>query len=246
VKRRATLPLPLLRPLRLRRYLKAAGGLALLGVFALAVYLAVVLPVTLRLGATRAEVLAAMPGDDAVQNPRYLYTQAVTIRAPADEVWKWLVQVGYRRAGWYNVDAVNRLAAPDYFIDGRGSSTRIHPELQDLQPGDQVFLVPALGMTVTALEPGRLLLLVGDPSNPRAATNSSWAYAIRPLGERASRLVVRFRASSPGDFGSVLGWGIVNNIGGAMLQQPAMLAGLRWRAERAAQWRAERAAARAR
>ena len=112
-----------------------------------------------------------MQGDEAVLRPRYRYTQAVTIRAPAEEVWEWLVQVGYRRAGWYNIDAVNRLAAPDYFIDGRGSSTRIHPELQDLKVGDSIFLVPALGMQVTALEPGRLLVLVGDPAHPESENN---------------------------------------------------------------------------
>lgn len=59
--------------------------------------------------------------------------QAVQIDAPADEVWKWLVQVGYKWAGWYNIVAINRLAANNYFIDGKGASWRIVPELQDLQ-----------------------------------------------------------------------------------------------------------------
>lgn len=234
VRRHATLPVPLLRPIRFRRYLKAACGLALLGVFALGVYFAAVRLVMPRLGATRAELSAAMPGDEAVRKPRFTHTQAVTIRAPAEEVWRWLVQVGYRRAGWYNVDAINRLAAPDYFIDGRGSSTRIHPELQDLAVGDTIFLVPVLGMSVTALEPARLLVLVGDPAHPDAESNSSWSYLIEPRGEDSCRLVVRFRAAYPGDFVSVLAWGIINEIGSAMLQQPAMLAGLRWRAERSA------------
>jgi protein-S-isoprenylcysteine O-methyltransferase Ste14 len=232
VKRRPTLPVPLLRPFTLRRWRKALGGLALLAVFALGVFFAAVRPVILRLGASRAELAAALPGDEAVSRPRFRYTQAVMIRAPAHEVWKWLVQVGYRRAGWYNIDAVNRLAAPDYFIDGLRSSVRIHPELQDLRVGDSIFLVPALGMQVTRLEPARLLVLVGDPAHPDSENNSSWTYAISPLGEGSCRLVVRFRSSSPGDFASVLGWGIINEIGGAMLQQPAMLAGLRRRAER--------------
>ena len=109
---RSTLPLPLLRPLTLRRCGRAAAGLALLGAFALAVYFAAARPLLLRLGATRAEAAAALPGDEHVSRPRNLYTQAVTIGAPAEEVWKWLVQVGWRRAGWYNLDAINRLADP--------------------------------------------------------------------------------------------------------------------------------------
>ncbi len=241
VKRHATLPVPLLRPIRFRRHLKAVGALALLGLFALGVYFAAVRPVMLRLGATRVELSAAMPGDEAIAKPRFTYTQALTIHAPAEEVWRWLVQVGYHRAGWYNVDAINRLAAPDYFIDGRGSSTRIHPELQDLKVGDSIFLVPVLGMSVTALEPARLLVLVGDPAHPDAPSNSSWAYSVQPRGEGSCRLIVRFRAACPGDFVSVLAWGIVNEIGGAMLQQQAMLEGLKRRAEGSA--RASRAGA---
>ncbi len=117
VRRRATLPVPLLRPIRFRRYLKAAGSLALLAIFALGACFAAVRPVMLRLGATREELA----------------------------------------------------------IDGRGSSTRIHPELQDLKVGDTISLVP------------------------------------------------------------VLAWGIINEIGGAMLPQSAMLEGLNRRAEESRQ-----------
>jgi hypothetical protein len=86
VRRRATLPVPLLRPIRFRRYLEAACGLALLAVLALGVYFTAVRPVILRLGATRAEISSAMPGDEAIRKPRFTHTQAVTIRAPAEEV----------------------------------------------------------------------------------------------------------------------------------------------------------------
>ena len=228
---RRFLPVPYLRPFRIRRYAKALGCLVLLGFFCLGVYLAVVKPVMAGLGATREERLAAMAGDELVAGPEISYTQAIDIDASAEETWAWLVQVGCRRAGWYNVDAINRLAAPDYFIDGTSSSVRIHPELQNLAVGDRIDLVPQMGMTVVRLERPRLLVLSGDPAHPEAEGNVSWTYTIIPRGPEACRLVTRFQGDLPAAFLPRLAFSIVDDLGGAMLQQPAMLRGLRARAE---------------
>ena len=233
VRVRFSLPVPRLFPLRFRRYLKAAGVLAMIGVLMLGVYVSVVRPVLFRLGASRAEAAAVMPGDMLVAAPGVFYTQALDIKAPAAEVWKWLVQVGYHRAGWYNVDAINRLAAPDYFIDGKGSSTVIHPELLGIAPGDKIYLVPALGMTVVTADAPRLLVMAGDPTHPDAATNLAWTYLVEPRGDAACRLIVRYAASYPRDFLSVVLNEVFNGMGSAMLQQPAMLRGIQWRAEKA-------------
>lgn len=63
-------------------------------------------------GATPAEVAAAMPGDHLLPRAQYRYTRAITIDATPGEVWPWLVQVGYRRAGWYAGDLLDNLARP--------------------------------------------------------------------------------------------------------------------------------------
>jgi hypothetical protein len=55
----------------------------------------------LRGGATDEEVFASMPCDDIIPHPMVETTHAITIRAPASEIWPWLVQMGYYRAGWY-------------------------------------------------------------------------------------------------------------------------------------------------
>jgi hypothetical protein len=52
------------------------------------------------------------------------------------------------------------------------------------------------------------------------------------MGEGFCRLVVRFKGPASGELVSVLAWGIVNEIGGAMLQQPAKPADPRRREER--------------
>jgi proline iminopeptidase len=57
-------------------------------------------------------------------------TRAITIRAPAREVWPWLVQMGYHRAGWYTFALIDN--------QGRRHTNRVVPDLHHLTPGDVV------------------------------------------------------------------------------------------------------------
>jgi hypothetical protein len=42
-----------------------------------------------------------MPGDDKVPKASFNGTRAATIDASPELVWPWIVQMGYRRAGFY-------------------------------------------------------------------------------------------------------------------------------------------------
>jgi hypothetical protein len=42
-----------------------------------------------------------MPGDEIVPKASFNATRAITIDAPHERVWPWIVQMGYRRAGFY-------------------------------------------------------------------------------------------------------------------------------------------------
>ena len=78
-------------------------GWLILGVVVLGViYAFAVRPWHLRMGSTKDEVQRSLPGDDLVPNPKFVWNQAITINAPAAEVWPWLVQIGNQRAGWYS------------------------------------------------------------------------------------------------------------------------------------------------
>jgi len=52
--------------------------------------------------ATVAEQAMPLPGDDLVPSPIAQTTHAVTINAPPQQVWPWLVQIGHGRAGFYS------------------------------------------------------------------------------------------------------------------------------------------------
>jgi hypothetical protein len=103
-----------------------------------AVYGLIIRPRFSRWGATDDEVRRAFPGDelDGPHGDRPISTRAITINAPPEEVWPWLVQMGSGRAGFYTHEWVERLLFITY-ADGH-SATRIHPEWQELRVGDRV------------------------------------------------------------------------------------------------------------
>ena len=63
-------------------------------------------------GATDQEQRKALAGDELLPAATALTTHAITIEAPASEVWPWLIQMGWGRAGWYTYRWVDRLAPP--------------------------------------------------------------------------------------------------------------------------------------
>ena len=60
----------------------------------LAVYHVLIRPWHRTWGATNEEVARQLPGDDVVLEPSDETTRAVTVEAPSDDVWSWVVQLG--------------------------------------------------------------------------------------------------------------------------------------------------------
>jgi len=118
-------------------------------------------------GATEEERTAAMPGDNLVPRPISRATRAVTIEAPPDKVWPWLVQLGQDRAAFYSYTWLENLLGVNYH-----NADRIHPEWQDLGQGGFVRFAPrgqlfglskegpgSSGWSVPLFEPGRAMNL---------------------------------------------------------------------------------------
>ena len=53
-----------------------------------------------------------LPGDELVPFPRKIVTHSITINAPTEDVWPWLVQLGAGRAGWYSYDRIDNGGKP--------------------------------------------------------------------------------------------------------------------------------------
>jgi hypothetical protein len=145
----------------------------------------------LRWGATDAEVVSAMPGDEIVAEPSFTATRAITIAAPPEEVWPWIVQIGTGRAGFYSYDLFDNAARP--------SADHIQPQFQHTRVGDWVPMSSKVNQTtafnVKAFEPNQWLLW--------AKPHSTWSWQLTPVDGGPTRLVTRLKEnyewrSSPG------------------------------------------------
>src|SRR3712207_3552777 len=101
-------------------------GLVVLALVAAATY-ALSSPWVLTWGATKEEARRGLPGDEVAPQATTRSTRAVTIDAPPEEVWPWLMQMGWGRAGFYSYNWIENLMRADLHNAGR-----IHPEWQDL------------------------------------------------------------------------------------------------------------------
>jgi hypothetical protein len=155
-------------------------------------------PRLLRWGASDDEVAGPYPGAELVPGGKRGATMAVTIGAPPDQVWPWLVQLGGDRAGWYSRDDLDNA--------GRPSARQIYPEWQHLALGDHVTYWtrrhgPVVAWDVAALQPDRFLGLHGlsdlhgrrmDPGQPRPAayTEGLWGFLLTEVPDGRARLVI--------------------------------------------------------
>lgn len=137
-------------------------------------------PRMLRWGATQEEATLPLPGDDVTPDPRVQGTRAITIDAPPEQVWSWIVQMGIERAGFYSHDRIERLLFHARYVEGRHSATRIHPELQDLKAGDSIPYGAGAYARVHEIEPYSHLV-AGE------------AFVLRPLPGGRTRLIIRYR-----------------------------------------------------
>jgi hypothetical protein len=182
---------------RLHKVALVAAALEALG----AAYSFVLLPRLRRWGATGEEAARALPGDDLIPAPLYATTHAISVNAPVQDVWPWLVQLGQNRGGFYTYDALENLFRLDIH-----SADRIHEEWQDLEASrDYVCLDPGgtMKMTIAVLEPPRAFVIrtgaPGDePQGPgdffKGEIAASWAFVVEPAGDGACRLLIRWRA----------------------------------------------------
>ncbi len=119
-----------------------------------------------------------MPGDDFAADPGLITTRAITIRARPEEIWPWLVQMGYGRGGWYSYDRLDNI--------GYRSADRIVPEFQiPLKAGGQIPAGKYGNFQVMSVETNRSLVL---------GPQISWSFGLYQQPDGSTRLVERLRA----------------------------------------------------
>jgi len=121
-----------------------------------------------------------MPGDDVVRSPTFVATRAVTIHADPARIWPWIIQIGYKKAGFYSWDILDN--------DGVSSAQRIIPEYQNIRVGDRIRLSSRDKAVVAVLEKNEHLVLVFEPDSL-----ATWAWGLYQDQPGSTRMVTRLR-----------------------------------------------------
>jgi len=184
------------------------------------IYLRLIRPWQLHWGATPTEVAQPMAGDEIVKTPTFNATRAVTIRAQAEHIFPWIVQMGVTRAGWYSIDLLDNMGKP--------SAEVILPQFQHPQVGDVIPMSPdgKQGTYLKSFVPNQWMLW-GDKDG-----DSSWVWGLYPLDDTHTRLVTRIRMQYRW-FSPAIVFGLLVEFTDIIMMRQSML-GIQRRAERLA------------
>jgi hypothetical protein len=141
-----------------------------------------------RWGVTEAEIDRRYPCDQFVPEPGLQLWRAVTVHAPPDRVWPWVIQI---RLGPYSYDWVDNL--------GRRSPRRLRNVPEPL-PGDA--FTSALG----GRDLGRILVITPGQALTAKIMGAVMSYVLVPHGSN-TRLLLKVVASRGGIAGQLLSIG---------------------------------------
>ena len=152
-------------------------------------------------------------------------TYAISIAAPPDEVWPWLVQLA-GRGGFYTYTLLSGSLAP---------TSKIWIGSIPLKPGERIWMtperylghLPGQSWLIRQVQPGRALVLERKP--PESPQRAIWSLVLQPAAGGTTRLLDRHRSEPrPGAAGSLSDafW-----LVGTFLMERGMLRGIKARAE---------------
>ena len=154
-----------------------------------------------RWGTTEEEATGDLPGDELVLNPKLRMTWGITINAPIEDVWPWVVQIGQGRGGFYTYQFLENIAGCEIY-----NADRILPEHQHIPLDAGVSLASGMPpMSVALHEEGHYFFLhtcmdmttmeVFDPkqdSYPEKVMNLGWGFYLKEIGENQTRFLSRW------------------------------------------------------
>ena len=161
-------------------------------------------------GATPEEIQSSVAGDDLCSAATLIATRSISISAPPQDVFPWIRQMGFGRAGWYSYDWLDNL--------GRKSATTIHDEWQTVTAGDKVPSGP-ISFTAAIVEaPRHFVLEIKSPGKKSSKLHFTLAYELRD-DPQGTRLVTRMRSHCSFPLGSLFEKLVLGPGDGLMLRR---------------------------
>jgi hypothetical protein len=161
-------------------------------------------------GATVEEISSSVVGDDLCSDATVVATRSITIGAPPQDVFPWIRQMGFGRAGWYSYDWLDNL--------GRKSATTIHDEWQSVEAGDKIPSGPISFIAAIVDAPRHFVLEIQSLGKKSPKLHFTLAYELRD-NPQGTRLVTRMRSRINLPLGSLFEKLILGPGDGIMLRR---------------------------
>jgi len=161
-------------------------------------------------GATNEEIHGSVVGDNLCPDATLIATRSITISAPPQDVFPWIRQMGFGRAGWYSYDWLDNL--------GRKSATRVHEEWQSVESGNKVPSGPISFTAAIVDAPRHFVLEIKSFGKQSPKLHFTLAYELRD-DPQGTRLVTRMRSHIKLPLGSLFERFILGPGDGIMLRR---------------------------
>ena len=188
-------------------------------------YFGLIRDIQMNWGASDEDINRGMMGDELLSDPELNATRAVDIDADPEEIWPWLIQIGYKKAGFYGFDNLDN--------GGYRSADSILPEYQNLQAGDSIPGGEYQGkigylLVVEDMDPGREMLWVFLKGT--SWEGATWSWGLYRIDDEKTRLVSRLRQKYAFDsYQGMVSWSLIDAI--EILMMRTTLRGIKYRAE---------------
>ncbi len=174
-------------------------------------------------GSSTEELSQALPGDGLVPDPTLIWNHGLTLHAPAEQVYPWLVQIGDSRAAFYSITFIENAFCAMSGECRYVNADQVHPEWQTPEKGAQGIIVDYL--VIWDYQPGQYVLATTTEKLPLKWT---WLWYVQPVDANTSRLIVRHRVAFPPDAPQ----GLINGVfATGFVMERGMMLGIRARAE---------------
>jgi hypothetical protein len=201
------------------RFLIGAAAALIVIIFG-AIWMGVAIPTW---GSTPQEVTRALPADEMVSDPTLVWNHALTIKAPAEEVYPWLVQIGDSRAAFYSITFIENVFCATSGSCRYVNADRVHPDWQTPEKGQQGIIMDY--MVINDYVPGQYVLATASDKLPLHWT---WLWYVEPVDQNTSRLIVRHRTGFPAEAPK----GVITAVFNAgFIMERGMMLGIKTRAE---------------
>jgi hypothetical protein len=145
-------------------------------------YFLLIRPWQLHWGATKEEIKLDLPGDKLVSVTNFNATRGITITTVPNVIWRWIIQIGSKRAGWYSIDLIDN--------GGIKSATKILPQFQQIEVGQFIPFTPDQknGMWVKEFKENEYILWINKDGK------ATWLWYLKPISNTETRLLTRLRS----------------------------------------------------